>query len=85
MKAVLAELSKHMKTIDRGLEAAKKANDQTFIDVIGPYAKEASERLGEIDRNNEELTKGIAKVVVYLGEAQELVEKPEEGKCNSGL
>ena len=80
MKAILAELAKHMKTIEKGLESAKKANDHTFINVIGPYAVDASERLSMLDKDNEALTQGIAKVVTYLGEAPDLVEKPEEGE-----
>lgn len=79
MKAILGELTKHMRTIDKGMEAAKKAGDETFLRVIGPYAVEAAERLKQLEADNDELTKGIAKAVTYLGEPADLVEKPEDG------
>lgn len=79
MKAILSELAKHMRTIDKGLEAARKDGDATFLGVIGPYAADASARVAQIDRDNEELIRGIAKVVTYLGEDAKLVEEPETG------
>lgn len=84
MKAILSELTKHMRTIDKGLEAARKANDEVFLNVIAPYAADATARLAQLDKDNEELTKGIAKVVTYLGEPADLVEKPEDGEACCG-
>ena len=78
MTALLAELSKNLRTIDKGLEAARKAADDKFIEVIGPYAADATARLAQLERDSEELAKGITKVVTYLGEDPKFATQDQE-------